>query len=104
MREAKVYIARKRKTKVYIAGKITGDPKYRKKFEMAELFLKSSGYTVLSPAVLPEGMSRADYMRICFAMIESADVVAFLPDWMESEGARLEREYCSYTEKPMVNL
>jgi hypothetical protein len=95
---------KKRKKKAYIAGKITGDKDYRKKFEAAALFLKSSGYVVLNPAVLPEGMSRADYMRICIAMIDSADVVGFLPGWTDSDGARLEREYCSYTEKPMVNL
>lgn len=92
------------KTKVYIAGKITGDPDYHEKFSEVKSFLESRGHTVLSPAVLPEGMSRADYMRICLAMIDSADVVGFLPDWTDSDGARLEREYCSYTEKPMVNL
>ena len=56
-------------------------------------------YTVLNPATLPEGMNRADYMRICFAMIDSADIVMFLPDYAESEGAYLEKAYCDYIEK-----
>lgn len=90
--------------KAYIAGKITGDKDYRKKFEAVALFLENKGYVVLNPAVLPEGMSRADYMRICVAMIDSADMVGFMSGWTESDGARLEREYCSYIEKPVVDL
>ena len=85
--------------KVYIAGKITGDPKYRKKFLMAEMQLVDRGDIALNPAELPEGMSPADYMRICFAMIDVADAVVFLPDAAESAGARLEMAYCEYIGK-----
>lgn len=87
--------------KVYIAGKITGDPGYRDKFAAAEIQLGWQGNTVLNPAELPEGMAPADYMRICFAMIDVADAVVFLPDAAESAGARLEREYCKYVGKEM---
>lgn len=85
--------------KVYIAGKITGDPGYRDKFAAAEIQLGWKGHTVLNPAELPSGMSREDYMRICFAMIDVADAVVFLPDAADSAGARLERAYCEYVEK-----
>ena len=85
--------------KVYIAGKITGDPGYRDKFAAAEIQLGGQGHTVLNPAELPEGMAPADYMRICFAMIDVADAVVFLPDAAESAGARLERAYCEYIGK-----
>ena len=88
--------------KVYIAGKITGDPGYRDKFAAAEIQLGWQGHTVLNPAELPSGMSREDYMRICFAMIDVADAVVFLPDAAESAGARLERAYCEYVEKETV--
>ena len=44
-------------------------------------------------------MSREDYMRICFAMIDVADAVVFLPNAADSAGARLERAYCEYVEK-----
>ena len=54
---------------------------------------------MLNPAELPEGMDQADYMRICFAMIDVADAVVFLPDAAESAGARLEMAYCEYIEK-----
>lgn len=88
-----------KKPKIYIAGKITGDPNYKEKFASIQKDLESEGYIVLSPAVLPEGMSTEDYMRICFAMIDTADVVAFIEGFLESPGAMLELEYCKYTKK-----
>lgn len=88
--------------KVYIAGKIAGDKQYRGKFLMAEDRLKGEGFTVLNPALLPEGLEQADYMRICFAMLDCADCAVFLADWKESKGAVLEMEWCKYTGKPAV--
>jgi hypothetical protein len=43
-------------------------------------------------------------MRICFAMLESADTAAFLPDWEDSPGAQLEKHWCEYVGKKMVFL
>lgn len=91
-------------TKVYIAGKITGDMKYREKFAVVENALRRDGHIVLNPAGLPYGMSRADYMRICIAMIDQASVALFMPDWKESEGAKVERAYCEYVGKEIVEL
>lgn len=48
--------------KVYIAGKITGDPEYKRKFLSAHMEQKNEGHIVLNPAHLPEGMKNADYM------------------------------------------
>lgn len=88
--------------KIYIAGKITGDPKYFEKFWRAETELKKQGYVILNPALLPEKMTPMDYMRICFAMIDTADAVAFLSDWRESPGATLEHAYCEYIGKRII--
>ena len=85
--------------KIYIAGKITGDPEYRRKFACAARQVEEFGHIALNPAELPEGMEAADYMRICMAMIDVADAVVFLPDAAESAGARLERAYCEYIGK-----
>ena len=85
--------------KIYIAGKISGDRNYFEKFEQAQDELEAQGHIVLNPAQLPEGMSKAEYMRICFAMIDCADCVCLLPDWTQSEGAKLERQYFEYTGK-----
>ena len=54
--------------KVYLAGKITGDPNYREKFAAAAKKLEErAGVTVISPAVTPEGLKKVDYMRISAA-------------------------------------
>lgn len=65
--------------KIYIAGKITGDPDYRAKFADAQRQIEAQGHIVLNPATLPEGMEPKDYMRICFAMIDAADELWELP-------------------------
>lgn len=45
--------------KVYLAGKITGDPNYREKFAAAAKKLEEqAGVTVISPAVTPEGLKK----------------------------------------------
>ena len=89
--------------KVYIAGRITGDENYKAKFEAAKRYLENEfNFTVLNPAVMPEGMKPADYMRICFAMLDTADMVVFLPDYKESKGAMLERAWCEYTGRPFL--
>lgn len=90
--------------KAYIAGQITGDKCYWNKFQQAQEDLENEGFTVINPAELPEGMAPADYMRICFAMMDTADVVAFLPDYSESRGAQLEWAWCQYVGKQTVYL
>lgn len=85
--------------KVYIAGKITGDPNYKETFAKAAKTVADCGNIPLNPAELPEGMAPADYMRICLAMIDICDFAYFLPGWEESPGAQLELNYCKYTGK-----
>nr|DAJ62015.1 MAG TPA: deoxyribosyltransferase [Caudoviricetes sp.] len=92
----------RRLTKIYIAGKITGDEGYREKFRRAAETVSGMGCIPLNPAEQPEGMAAQDYMRVCFAMIDIADAVLFLPDWRGSPGAMLEKAYCEYTKKPHV--
>lgn len=90
--------------KVYIAGKVSGDPEYRAKFNRAEERLKRQGYIVINPAVLPSGMDHADYARICAAMLDSADAVALLEDFGKSEGAIIEYRYSKYIKKKIIYL
>ena len=89
-----------RKRVIYISGPITGVPQYYKAFENMEDELSAIGYIPLSPSRLPQGMTNAQYMTICLSMIEVADAVIFLEGWENSNGARLERDYCFYTSKP----
>lgn len=88
--------------KIYIAGKINGDKGYKAKFRDVERRLAEAGHIPLNPAAQPAGLSRADYMRVCFAMMETADMVLFLPDYQESKGASLEWAWCQYVEKPVA--
>lgn len=79
---------------IYIAGKITGDKHYKKKFRKAERILKRKGHSVMSPAVLnayPE-FTWNDYMYVTKAMQKRCKATVFLHDWKESKGALIEYE------------
>ena len=77
---------------------------YKAKFARAAADIADAGHTPINPALQPEGMSNADYMRISFAQLDSADAVAFLPDWEDSTGARLEHLWVEYTGKPTYDI
>lgn len=85
--------------KIYISGKITGDRRYKAKFREVEKKLAAAGHIVLNPATAPEGLRPVDYMRLCFAMMEAADVVLFMQDYQDSRGAMLEWAWCQYVGK-----
>ena len=89
--------------KIYIAGRITGNPNYKAQFKATAAMLQEEGHTVLNPAELPEGMKPADYMRICFAMLDSADIVFMQYGWHESKGANLEYDYARYIGKAVIS-
>ena len=78
--------------KVYIAGKITGDKHYKKKFLKAEKILRKKGHSIMNPAWLVEykAFSWIDYMIVSEAMQRRCEAVLVLPDWKQSDGARIE--------------
>ncbi len=76
---------------VYLAGRITGDPYYKKKFLVAETLLSQAGYALVSPAHLPQaGLEYEAYMRIGAAMLAECSAICLLPDWIHSQGAMRE--------------
>lgn len=88
--------------RIYIAGKITGDSNFKVKFATLKEELEQPGDVILNPAELPSGLTAEEYMRLCFAMIDMADVVIFQSDYTESKGALLELEYCEYIGKHYI--
>lgn len=95
-----------RSFKVYIAGKITGNRFYKLQFVKFTGWLKTvyPNAVVINPASLPQGLSNADYARICLSMIDSADIVVFQDNMSESNGCQLECDYCDYIDKPYAIL
>jgi len=87
---------------IYIAGKINGCKDYKEIFETAEKILRKEGHTPLNPAVLPEDMPLDKYMPICMAMIDQADAVFILKNWVSSKGAELEKNYAAYQGKKII--
>lgn len=79
---------------VYVAGKIAGNENYKTDFTNAVEKLKQEGYTkILNPCCLPDNLEYEQYMTICFAMIDTADVVYFQKNWYGSLGAEREEKY-----------
>jgi hypothetical protein len=76
---------------LYLSGRVTSDPDYKRKFDAAETQLKEKGHIVLNPAVMPIGLKEYDdYIRISLAMLCAADGIVMLPGWKKSKGARIE--------------
>lgn len=83
--------------RIYIAGKVTGDKHYLEKFEKAEAALTTIGHEPINPTCLrlPKSCSWKDYMALTLSMLDLAETVCLLPDWMESPGACIEIGYAA---------
>ena len=88
----------------YIAGKITGEPNYKEKFQKVADKYIAKGFTVLNPAILPESehISQDNYMTICLSMLKVSDIIVMLPDWESSVGATMELSQAYVWKKEVI--
>lgn len=81
---------------VYLSGKITDNKNYKEDFGCAERFLSQMGYIVVNPARLDEvaeGLTYEQYMKICYRLIDIADIIFMVSGWQKSKGANAELSY-----------
>jgi hypothetical protein len=82
--------------KIYIAGKVTGEPTEicKAKFGKAEYTLRSSGFIVVNPmnVVNDPNCRWSIAMGLCITELAECDPIYLLSDWKESRGARIEFE------------
>ena len=80
------------RTKIYISGKITGDPNYKEKFLGAtkRVLEDYPGCGVINPAELPDLGSWEKCMRNDITYLVQCDFIYMLTDWNDSKGAVLE--------------
>ena len=94
--------------KIYLAGKVTGDPCYKMKFEAGVRYLEHLGWKredIVNPAQeIPEGTLWLKAMWKCLRLMRRCEWVALLPDWKESRGARIERLVAKVTMKWMIYI
>lgn len=83
------------KTKVYIAGPVTGRIDYEEKFAKAADALRAKGYEPVNPVApgIVDGWAYRDYINRGFQMLMECDGMLLLPGYMESKGAALELHY-----------
>ena len=70
--------------RVYISGAITGTTDYMERFEKAENYLKSKGFSVINPAKvnaqMPEDTTYEEYMQMSFTMLDMCEYI--YASWM----------------------
>jgi len=79
------------KKRIYICGKVTGDPNYRAKFRKEEERLFAFKYEPVNPtAGISANEEWAKAMKTALRLMLLCDGVSLLPDWKKSKGAKIE--------------
>lgn len=96
------------KKRVYIAGKVTGEPKHTcaLKFAMAQKEIESLGFEVVNPLEVVRD-PKCDWdvaMKKCIKELVGCHIMVILPDWKESKGATIERKLAEDLGMPIFNF
>lgn len=82
--------------KIYISGRITGNPEYREQFEKAELSLQNEYYIVnpikLADFFLPDCTDWVKFMKLDIKYLLNCTHVYMLKGWEHSRGAKIEHQ------------
>ena len=78
--------------KIYIAGSITNDPNYKRRFVIAEYKIKGLGHTPLNPCK-QLGFTYREYINMGLCELMHCDAIYLLKGWEHSGGACLEKHY-----------
>ncbi len=78
------------KKKIYLSGKISGDPNFKEKFAQKEKELTEMGYHVFNPATHPDMFTWEQFMELDLKALGHCDAIYLLDDWKDSRGAKIE--------------
>lgn len=98
--------------KIYISGKITGNPNYEEDFAIREQTLKECGYLVINPVIVGKQLQKDlgreptydEFIENSYRLIDECDGVSYLDNWKSSKGAQLERKYAIEHNKPTIHV
>lgn len=95
-------------TKVYIAGKVTGEPRLEcaAKFQKAQDLLKNLGFEPVNPlqVVGTWEISWEDAMKKCIKALMDCDAIYLLPCVENSEGAKIEIDLASSLNMTLLEI
>lgn len=76
--------------KIYLSGKISGDPDFKEKFALKEKELTEQGHLVFNPALHPDMFTWEQFMELDLKALGNCDAIYLLEDWKDSRGAKIE--------------
>lgn len=86
-----------RKTRIYLAGPITGTKGYKSRFKWYQRQLEAHGFEVINPAAisahLPWTFTHDEYIHVCLALLDTCSVIYIMPGSDQSEGVKIEKAY-----------
>ena len=91
--------------RIYLAGKVAGEPNYREIFSEAAEKLRMEGHEVYNPAAAnQEGREVSDIMAHHLPQLCYSEAVALLPNWKTSGGSAVECHLAQYLGKEIIYL